>query len=32
VLVRHAFLLTKCGSPATKNGSPGHHASAIFNP
>ena len=27
-----AFLVTKLGSPAVKNGSPGLRASAIFNP
>jgi len=32
VLVRHAYLLTKFGSPAAKNGSPERQASAIFNP
>jgi hypothetical protein len=31
-LVCRAFLVTKLGSPAVKNGSPGSQASAIFNP
>ena len=32
MVVRHAFLLTKFGSPAAKNGSLGRQARAIFNP
>jgi len=31
-LARQAILVTKLGSPAVKNGSPGSQASAIFNP
>ena len=31
-LVRRAFPLAKLGSPAVKNGSPEHRASAIFDP
>ena len=32
MLVRWAFLVTKFGSPAVKNGSPGRRTSAIFQP
>jgi len=32
MLVHQSFLVTKLGSSAVKNGSPGLRASAIFNP